>query len=423
MTIKNFKKLARGKNRKLALEIVESAYKAIDTSRVLENKIKKEGSQLKIEDSKIKLENFNNIYFIGIGKSSLRTAEFFDKLMGKRIKQGVYIDVKRGNLKNIESIKGTHPLPSKTNIRAAEKIAEIINQAGKEDLIITCTSGGGSALLSLPEKLSLKELKKLNNALLKSGADIYEINTVRKHISKIKGGQLAKMAYPAKVVNLLFSDVPGDDPAFIASGPFIKDETSIKEAEKIKQKYKLPEVKFYPTPKKNKYFKNIENHMLVSGKKALKAMERKCRKLKLQPIVFSDKLQGEARIIGKKITQQSQQLDKDSALLACGETTVTVQGEGKGGRNQEIVLGATSHLEKNQVIISAASDGRDNSEAAGAIADGQTALRARKLGLDINDHLKRNDAFHFFAKLNDLLKTGKTGANVADFVVCINRQN
>jgi len=420
MTIKNFNELARTEERQKALKIIEAAYQSVNTSRVLTDKIKVKNSELSIENEKINLDDFKNIYFVGIGKTSLKSAKFLDSLLGQKLTKGICLDVEEGELENIESIKGTHPLPSDKNLKTAKKIVELVKSAREEDLIIACTSGGGSALLSYPKKINIEKLKRVNESLITSGADIYEINTVRKHISKVKGGNLAQAAYPAKVINLLFSDVPGDNPAFIASGPFIKDQTAPKDAEKVIQKYNLEKLNLFETPKDEKYFQKIKNHMLISGKNTIKAMAEECKKQSLDPNVHSDTLQGEAREVGKKIAEKSKETSSGSALLACGETTVTVEGEGKGGRNEELVLGAVDGLALGQVIISAASDGWDNTEAAGAIADGKSAQRAEKKGMSSDKYLKNNDSYHYFEKLNDLLKTGKTGSNVADFLVCIN---
>lgn len=418
MTIKNFEKLARTKSRKKALKIVETGFKAIKTKEVLEGQVQLKKNELFLKEKSYNLDKFDKIYFIGIGKASLETAEYFDNLLGSKIDRGISISVEKRPLENIETIKGTHPLPSKKNMNAAKKIVDLAESTGKNDLVLTCISGGGSALFALPEKLNLAQLKDLNDQLLHSGADIYEINTIRKHISKVKGGKLAKMIHPAKTASVIFSDVPGDNLSFIASGPLVKDETTIEDAKEVRKKYDLKKLKFYPTPKKDKYFQKIDNLLLISGKTTLEAMEKKAKELGLTPKIYTNKLEGEARKEGKKVVQTLSE-SRHTCLLACGETTVTVSGEGKGGRNQEVVLGGLSELQKNQVLISAASDGWDNSNAAGAVADGQSAEKAKELNLDPQKYLTENDSYHFFEKMDDLIKTGKTGANVADFLVCV----
>jgi len=266
----------------------------------------------------------------------------------------------------------------------------------------------------LPHKIEVSDFKILTEELLKSGADIYEINAVRKHLSQVKGGGLAKLAYPAKVVSIVFSDVPGDDLSFIASGPTVKDKTTKKDARHVLKKYDIEdEFEFYETPKEEKYFKNIDNILFLSSRNAIEAMEEKCKELKISCFVYSYALRGEAKIVGRKLIQR---LPKKGIMIAAGETTVKVEGDGKGGRNQELVLGALPYLEKT-VFVSLASDGHDNTKAAGAIGDEDSLPRAIKKKIAWTEYINNNDSFNFFKQLDDLIMTGPTGTNVADLIV------
>jgi glycerate 2-kinase len=417
MLIKNFKKLASTQERKIALKIANAGLEAIDPLKVIQSNIDLKKNILTIKKKKFDISEVENIYVLGIGKASFRACQALEEILKDKIRDGALIDTKKGKLKRIKVFKGTHPLPSQKNIQASQKISAIAQKATEKDLILFLVSGGGSALFSLPQKATVSQVKNLTDELLKSGADILKINTVRKHLSQVKGGGLAKLAYPAKLVSLIFSDVPGDDISFIASGPTVKDKTTKKEAQKILDKYNISPLKLYETPKESKYFKNVSNILLLSGKTALKGMQKECHKLKIPCSVYSYALKGEARIVGRKILQR---VKGSGALIATGETTVKVEGSGKGGRNQELVLGALPYLEKT-VFISIASDGLDNTEAAGAIGDDNSLKEAQEKGLAWSEYMRDNDAFSFFKELDDLIMTGPTGSNVADLIVIYNK--
>ncbi len=415
MLIKNFKKLATTPERKLALEVANAGLEAIDPEKILQQNVVLNGDVLTIKNERFNLKEINDIYVIGIGKAAFVSGQALEKILGPKITAGAILDIHKGKLKHLKAYQGTHPLPSGKNLKATEEILKIAFRAKKDDLIINLISGGASALFCAPKKLSLKEVQQLTDQLLKSGADIYEINTIRKHISRVKGGGLAKIEYPAHVISIIFSDVPGNDLSFIASGPTVLDTTTKQDAQRIANKYNIEDIVFYETPKDKKYFDNVSNILLLSGKTAIEAMEKKCQELKIPSAIYSYALRGEARIVGRKILQR---LPKTGIMLASGETTVTVEGSGKGGRNQELVLGALPYLE-NTVFISVASDGHDNTEAAGAVGDGNSLSRAQKMGLNWREFIDNNDSFHFFEKLGDLIITGPTGSNVSDLIVIL----
>ncbi len=302
MIIKNFKKLAKTSERKITLEVANAGIEAIKPEKVIEKNISFKKNVLQIKNRKFDLSKIRHLYVLGMGKASYKTGKALERILGDRIKDGILIDIEDGKLKHLKAYKGTHPLPSQKNINVSKKIVDIAKKAEKDDLIIILISGGASALFCLPHKIEVSDFKILTEELLKSGADIYEINAVRKHLSQVKGGGLAKLAYPAKVVSIVFSDVPGDDLSFIASGPTVKDKTTKKDARHVLKKYDIEdEFEFYETPKEEKYFKNIDNILFLSSRNAIEAMEEKCKELKISCFVYSYALRGEAKIVGRKL--------------------------------------------------------------------------------------------------------------------------
>ncbi len=419
--IKNYEQLNTTDFRKKILDVINTGLKQLDTRKVIQKQISLKGNLLTIksekeENEKYDLKDFSNLFVVAIGKGSLDAAERLEKILGSKIKKGIALDTKKKKLQFIDSYKGTHPLPSKKNVKATKKIVKLINQADSKDLILFFVFGGGSALLCSPAKISVKKLEKYNQQLISSGKDIYQINTVRKHLSLVKGGQLAKLAYPAKIVSCIFSDVPGNNLGFIASGPTVKDQTGKQDAWEIGREFGWPKNIFTETPKEDKYFKNIDNILLFSNYKPLNKMKQKAEQLGLNAEIHSLDFKGEAREAGKELLQELKDKKTPQVILAGGETTVEVIGKGKGGRNQEVVLGALPFLENKELIACLSSDGRDNTEAAGAIGDIETKKKAQQLGLNQAKHLKQNDSFHFFQKTGDLIFTER-GTNVADLIV------
>jgi len=232
--IKNFDELATTALRRDALEILEAGYGAISTKKVITSKVKVEENMLLVNGNEIDLDNYEKIFFVGIGKCSATAGEVFENLLGDRITDGIVIDVRGIELKRIRSHVGTHPFPSEANVEAAQSVREMLEGATENDLVIAVISGGGSALLCLPHDLKCEVLVNTTKELMKKGANIEELNTVRKHLSLIQGGQFAKIAYPAKIMSLIFSDVPGDDISTIASGPTVIDTTTKEDAKKGK---------------------------------------------------------------------------------------------------------------------------------------------------------------------------------------------
>lgn len=421
MIIKNFKELATNQLRKDALLIMEIGLRAINTQKIIFNKVKIQKNNLIIENEKFNLNKFKRIFFIGIGKAALESAKAIEKILKNKITKGIALDVKKGKLKKIKSLTGSHPFPTKQNILATKKIIEILKKAEKDDLIISVISGGGSALLCSLPKATCEEESLLTQILYEKGASIEEINTIRKHISDIKGGNFAKLAYPAHIISLIFSDTPGCALDTVASGPTIKDPTTIKDAQKLIEKYKLPKIDLFETPKNNKYFKKVKNILVVCNLDALNVMHRIALNLGYKAKICGNCLNNEAKLIGKNLIKQ---IKPNEALLAGGETFVYVKGNGKGGRNQELVLGALRALKEKEgvVILSVNSDGIDNTDAAGAIADIETIEKAKKFNLDFKKYLDNNDSYNFFKKTDDLVFTGgPTGTNIADLIVVLRK--
>jgi hydroxypyruvate reductase len=341
----------------------------------------------------------------------------------------------------IEIIEAGHPIPDRRGVQATQRIIELLNLTQKEDLVICLISGGGSALLvAPPEGVSLEDLQILTNQLLACGANIQEINTLRKHLDQVKGGNLARHAAPARLITLILSDVVGNPVDSIASGPTVPDSSTFADASSIIRKYALSQ-KIPPTitthlkrgergelpetPKPGELlFENTRNAIIGGNLQAAIAAVEQAKTEGFHTLLLTTYLQGEARYVGKMLAAIARQIDvtgqpipRPACLVAGGETTVTIQGKGKGGRNQEVALGAVADMSdlKNAVLIALATDGSDGpTDAAGAIATGESLRRSLDLGMEPEDYLQNNDSYHYFKALGDLLITGPTHTNVND---------
>lgn len=431
MKIQNYKKLASSELREKALQIAEAGLDAIDTGHAVREGIRLEDDALFVWGKRYALRGAERIWAVGIGKASLNACAALEGVLGRRLSGGICLDVRGSHndydydddkrLRKVQVRVGTHPFPSEDNQVATREIIDFLSGLSERDFVLFIISGGGSTLLVQPEGMGVEDEKKILKALFAGGANIKEMNTIRKHISRARGGWLAKYAYPAPSLSLIFSDVPGNDVQVISSGPTVKDRTSLEDVRKIMKKYKvsLPEGAVFETSKESKYFKNARHMVFISNKVALRAMEARAKELGLKPEIRETALQGEARVVGKKILEELRNAPVGSALLYGGETTVTVRGDGEGGRNQEVSLGALSGVRDRELLLSFASDGRDNSDAAGGICDILTKRHAEEKRLDSERFLKKNDSFHFFQKTGDALMLGNTGLNVSDLIVAI----
>lgn len=413
MLIQNFDQLV-GENtsRVDLLTILESGIEAIQPEQVINT----------LPD--LSVGDYERVFLLGFGKGSAGLSKMIEEKIADKLTAGWVIDLKPEQFKKIKFTLGTHPLPSEENVNFTRAAWEALSGLTEKDLVIIVICGGGSAMLTLPYN-SLDQIMTVNKELLKSGANISEMNTVRKKLDQVKGGGLAKHLFPASVAALIFSDVPGNDLAVIASGPTVMDPTTVDDAWNIVEKYKLTLNKddLVETPKEEQYFQKINNVLALSNLTALEAMQKKAQELGYTASIITDHIQGEARVVGKEMVEQiTKQTESKVVLLAGGETTVTATGSGQGGRNQEVVMGALATIAQGQVISSIASDGWDNSEFAGAVGDQTTVEKAKTNGVDIQSYLTNNDSFHFFEKVGDGIKTGRLESNVSDLIaVLLNR--
>jgi hydroxypyruvate reductase len=429
--------------RKQALSIFQAALKAADPAEAVLRHLRRDGETLIAGKRRYPLRQFEKIWVIGAGKASAAMGQAVERVLGARIAGGL-ICVKYGHgapLRRVALHEAGHPIPDEAGVEGARRILGIANNAGPKDLVICLISGGASALTPYPaEPVSLIEKQQTTKLLLECGASIHEVNTVRKHISAFKGGQLAAAAAPATLVTLMLSDVIGDSLDVIGSGPTVPDESTFGTAREILARYQIlgkapASVRqrlgdgfdglIEETPKPgDPVFRKTQNLVVGSNRLAVDAAERKARALGFRTLVLSTFIEGETRDVArmhaailKEVSANSRPMKPPCCLISGGETTVTVRGAGLGGRNQEFVLAAAMDLAgiPGAVALSGGTDGTDGpTDAAGAIADGDTLARAREKNLAPGDYLARNDSYHFFEALGDLIKTGPTRTNVMD---------
>lgn len=425
--IQNSETLAVSELRKTALEIAEAGLWAIDTDSAIRKSVSLDGNKLTVAGDEFNLEEIGRIFVVGIGKCSLEAAGALEAILGDKIAGGIVVDVRDGKLGKIKTYTGTHPFPSEKNVGATKEIIRMISGLKPDDLVIFVVSGGGSTLLCQPPNFTYREEESLLRCLFKVGADIREVNTIRKHMSLARGGYLAKYAYPAKVVSIIFSDIPGENLEFVASGPTALDTTTAADARKIFEKYArdkkcgvFPDY-FIETPKEEKYFEKVRNVVIVSNEVALESMASRAKSQRFKVSIYPIGLKGEAKEIGKRIAEELNRLGAGHALLYGGETTVAVDNGGRGGRNLELALSALCFIKEGQILVSVASDGRDNTDFAGAIADTITEEHAVKLKLEPDKYLASHSSYDFFERTGDYIFTGDTGSNVADFVIALHQ--
>ncbi len=429
MKLQNFEELAKNELRKAGLLIAETGLQAIDTERVVKNAVRVSEEALVLQDREYPLSEIKRIFLYGVGKCSTEAVTALSAILGDRVTGGMLIDVKEGKaVPRIVAHMGTHPAPSEENVRASEHLTQSLAKFKENDLVIFCISGGASTLLCLPEgDMDCETESKIFHGLTRAGATIQELNTVRKHLSRARGGHLARLAYPAQVHSLIFSDVPGNNVQFIASGPTVKDETTVEDAKRIAEKYKigtfigLQNIPFIETPKEKKHFERVRNTIIVSNETALQAMQKKAEETGYAAAIRTDTLQGEAREVAKQILEEVHNAPPKSVLLYGGETTVTIKGRGKGGRNMELALSGLRFVSENECLISLASDGRDNTDFAGGTCDMLGKEKAKTAGLKIETFLNDNNAYEFFKQTGDYVLTGNTGSNVSDLIIAIKK--
>ncbi|HEB11596.1 MAG TPA: glycerate kinase [Spirochaetales bacterium] len=440
--------------------IFESAVKRVDPYAIIRDhlSIRDEKLHIKMESYKksFDLADYDSLIVLGAGKATAKMAVAVEEIFGGRIKKGL-ISVKKGhteNLRYIETITAGHPVPDKMSVEAGRRIAALSAEADKRTLFINLISGGGSALLSYPlateaAGVTLEDKQRVTNMLLACGATIQEINSIRKHISAIKGGRLARLIYPATSINLILSDVVGDRLDTIASGLTTGDQTSYEDALGIIEKYSLTgelpasvgqilalgakgDIEDTPAPD-DPLFEKVHNVLIGTNFSALAAARQRAEELGYNTMILSSRITGEAREvakfflgIGRDINKYGVLLQKPACIIAGGETTVTLQGNGLGGRNQEMALSFLYELANDAAdaegiyFLSAGTDGNDGpTDAAGAFAALDIVPEGGSVVSDITSSLKDNDSYNYFDRINQLLKTGPTNTNVGDVQIMI----
>ena len=433
-----------------ARQIFEAGLKAVDPKVAVKRFMGLKGNDLKIGEKKIDLKKFSHVWAIGAGKGSAAMAQAVEEILGDRLRGGLVV-VKYEHLAPLQKIglrEAGHPTPDENGWRATRELAELVAKMDRKSLVVFLLSGGGSALLPMPvEGITLEEKMATTNLLLKSGASIAEMNIIRKHLSQIKGGQLARLANPATLVSLILSDVVGDSLDVIASGPTVGDPSTFQDCRVILERYSLSEklpssVRCYleaglrgevpETPKPNDpIFSNSYTTLVGNNLQALKAAAEKAKMLGYHTLILSSMIEGDTTeaagfhsALLREIVRSGHPVAPPACLISGGETTVVVRGKGKGGRNLEFSLAAALDIEglTDVCLLSGGTDGTDGpTDAAGAVVDGKTITRALTKGLNPREFLAENDSYHFFQHLDDLLITGPTNTNVMDLRVMLVR--
>ncbi len=424
-----------------ARAIFDAALRAADPRRAVERVLARRGSRLLLNELPIFDFTRGKLTVLGAGKAGAPMAQAVEKIVQPDDYLGA-VNVKYGHLAPTEYIllyEAGHPLPDENTLRFTHSLVSLLEEQTQDDLVLCLFSGGGSALMEwLVDGVTLDDLRVLTDELLRCGATIYEINALRKHISQVKGGQLARLAQPARVVSLILSDVLGSPLDVIASGPTAPDASTFADCLALLEKYHLratlpPAILTHyergargeipETPKAaDPLFARVTNVVIADNQIACDAAARAASARGYAVQMLSTQMQGEARILGIELGKQIKQAAAGICLLGGGEPTVVLRGSGKGGRAQELTLAAAREIDgaAKIVVLSAGTDGTDGpTDAAGALADNATLARARALGLDADAFLENNDAYHFFRALDDLVITGPTNTNVNDLMLAL----
>jgi glycerate 2-kinase len=431
--------------RDLAWQIMRAALHAVDPAEAVRNALKLDGDTLTMGAARYDLSQFRRIRVVGAGKASAPMALAAEEILGDRIDAGI-VNVKYGYTAETTRIRlreAGHPLPDQNGLDGTREIVRLLGGSREDDLVLCLLSGGGSALMMLPEEgITLEDYQALTQALLRSGATINQINVIRKHIERVKGGRLAQVTSPATLATLILSDVVGNPLDSIASGPTVPDTATFEDALGVLRLFDLldqiptsirrhlergaaGEVPETPKPG-DPLFERVSTQVIGSNDIAAEAALVEARRLGFEAQLLTTFLEGEARDIAKvagalakELVRRGQPLKTPACLILGGETTVTVRGEGKGGRNQEIALAASLAIAglERALIVALATDGSDGpTDAAGGFADGGSLERGRALGLDANKALAKNDSNAYLAATGDLLVTGPTNTNVNDLL-------
>ena len=430
MRIRNHEALAVTPARSAALAIAESALAAIDTGAAIRRAVSLDGDRLRVGDEKFVLADDGRLRLVAVGKCATTAAASLLEVAGERLGDGIVLDVAApAGVRlppRLAVHSGTHPLPSAANVASTRSIVQFLEDGRPGDIVLFVVSGGASTLLCLPPGAGSCEAERaVVEALTREGATIAEINTVRKHCSLARGGRLSAVARPALVLALLFVDVPGGSLDLVASGPTVLDPSTVADAQAVLGRYGLATdgapapLRLVETPKDPALFAASRNLVVVSNRTALDAMATAAAHAHRAAAVRTATLAGEAREVAAGIVAELRAAKRGAALLYGGETTDTVRGPGRGGRNLELALAALPAVADDELVLTLASDGRDNGYLAGAIADAVTAREAQRRDVDPATFLRANDSYGFFECVPHALDTGHTGANVADLVVAL----
>jgi hydroxypyruvate reductase len=438
--IRNRAVLERSSAHAVALDCVAAGIEAAHPERVVRDAVHLDGDELRIADGAYDLGDYDEVVVVGGGKAAAQVAVALEAVLGDRLTRGAVVTNDPEKTVRVEVLAGDHPVPSEEDVESTRRVLELVEGVDEDTLVLAVVTGGGSALLAAPAGgISLADLQATTGALLDSGATIHEMNAVRKHLSAVKGGQLARTAAPATVVSLVFSDVVGDDLDVIASGPTVPDTSTFDDALDVLDRYDVavPEAvrerlergaagDIPETPDAgDSAFARTAAHVLADSFTALSAARDAADAAGFDALVLSSRVRGEAREaakvhagIAEECAATGNPASPPVVLLSGGETTVTVRGSGSGGRNQEFALSAALELEADAVVASVDTDGIDGStDAAGAIVDADTVEDTREAQAALAD----NDAFGFFGGRDALVYTGKTGTNVNDLRVLVVR--
>jgi glycerate 2-kinase len=442
-------RLSSSRLRRDAIEIFRAALAAADAGGAVRKHLSLQSEHIRAGKVRFPLKKVDRIFLVCAGKAAVQMASVAEDILGTQLTRGIAV-TKLGHstraLRRTDIIEARHPIPDRAGVRASVAIRTLLRQLNARDLVIVAISGGASALLAAPaEPVTLYAKQKTTHLLLRAGATIDELNAVRKHLSTLKGGQLAALAYPATVVSLILSDVIGDRLDVIGSGPTAPDESTFADALDVLRKFDL--VKKVPpsvrgrlergaagevgeTPKPGDVaVRHVHNVVVGSNRLALEAAAVEAKTRGFHPLILSSVIEGETRHVARthaqilrEVALSGHPVCSPACILSGGETTVTVQGKGKGGRNQEFALAAALEIDgfHNLLVLSAGTDGTDGpTDAAGAIATGETIGRARRRGLDPAKHLAENNSYPFFDALGNLVHTGPTGTNVMDIHILL----
>ena len=424
--------------------IMAAALAAADPAEAVRRAVKYDGNILKVGGHSYALDEVGRVFVLAVGKAAAAMAGALIPLLNNKFIDGILVTkyMPSNPIGTLKIIQSGHPVPDERSLYAGGQVADLLSEMTEDDLVFCLLSGGGSALMTLPvEGVEMADLQALTASLLVCGASIAEINTLRRHLDRLKGGGLARLASQAHVVSLILSDVVGDPLEAIASGPTAPDPTTCADALRIIAFYGLRSTlpaavvsaleRGIETPKPgDDCFGKVQNIIIGSNIRSAQAALTQARREGFHQLLLTTHLQGEASQAGRifasilrQVAGAGQPAQLPACLIAGGETTVALRslsaGSGRGGRNQELALGAVNDLAglTGVMLVTLATDGEDGStDAAGAIVTGDTLQRAQALGLDIYDHLQRNDSYAFFGALDDLLKPGPTGTNVNDLV-------